>query len=151
MTVQQQEEQQHEQVQEQDSQLTLIEKMASFLLTGTGDKDYGRAKALNVFFNTFKSAKKGSTRKDILNNAKQQIWSFLHQDDDRRGNTTKKNVGYFVDLIDQLSKERYNGSLQSLYRNKKHIRSAYLWAIQAEIMRRHDARIKMEEKNNNDD
>ncbi len=129
---------------EQD-ELTRIEQMASLLLTGEGKKDYGLSKSLNVFLRVVKQSKNGSERQDILNDAKHQIWSFLHQDDERRGNSTKENVNEFVDHLDQLSKERYNGSLQNMYRNKNHIRSAYLWAVQAEIMRRHELNKKQKQ------
>lgn len=116
--------------------MSKIEQMASLLLTGDGKSDYALGKALNVMFKIIKNAKTGSERADILNDARQQIWSFLSQDDDRRGNATKEKVDAFVTLFDDLSKERYNGSLSMLYRNKNHVRSAYLWAVQAEIMRR---------------
>lgn len=134
----------------EQQELTRIEQMASLLITGEGMSDYALSKALNVFLRVVKQSKKGSERQDIINDAKQQIWSFLHQDDERRGNATKEKVDEFVDHLDALSKERYNGSLQNMYRNKNHIRSAYLWAVQAEIMRRHEEKKAKEDEQNDD-
>jgi hypothetical protein len=123
-------------------ELSKIEEIASLLLTGNtkkGYSDYKLGKALNTFFKVMKNAKPGSTRADILNDAKQQIWSFLSQDNEDRKKPTIEKVDTFVSLLDELCRERYNGSLSSMYRNKNHLRSAYLWAVQAEIMRRSEA------------
>ena len=136
-----------------NNELTRIEQMASLLLTGSGYSDYAHSKALEIFLHVVKKARNASSRKDVLNDAKQQIWSFLHRDDSRTGKTTMKKVEEFVNHLDELSREMYNGSLQNLYRNKKHVRSAYIWAIQAEIIRRSEAKKQEREggMNNDDD
>nr|MDO8111922.1 hypothetical protein [Candidatus Sigynarchaeota archaeon] len=120
---------------------TLIEQMAGLMLTGDmskGFSDYKKAKALDALFKVIKQAKKGSTNDDILADAANQIRSFLDEDAkaagyDSIGEKKAGAIAKFIELFRQLCDENYGGNVRATYRNRNHLRSAYLWYVSANI------------------
>jgi len=122
--------------------VSIIQQMGELKLTGQGYSDHQKARAIDVVFGEIKLAHGKARIDDILASASHKIMIFLDNDAKQRGyhvgKKTIEKIEKFMELFNELLHVEYNGILQTMYRNRFNIRSAYICYVDTAIRKRSD-------------